>query len=189
VRWAVICAIAACGGHDDAPPPAPILPSSLEAGIARDLGAKLGAVVTVHCTKLFGVPRACTATLADGSKIAVHIRDRGKQWGWEIDGMIVSVAPIEAYVAGVVEDLGAAQAVDCGARVRRLVAGERVACKLARGGAAFVTVAKDGTFALELALDEGAARARTEGIDPKQLESRSRALEHTDDDDEVESAP
>jgi hypothetical protein len=62
---------------------------------------------------------------------------------------------------------------------------------------AFVTIAGDGAMALELALDEAAARARTDEV--KDLEKTSRALEKTDDDDEdddsartdagVESAP
>ncbi len=191
----LVCAfvLAACGDREAAPP-ATRSASKLELAIARDLTAKLGAAPEVRCRAMFGL---CVATLPDRSTLAIRVRDHGAQWAWEIEGLVVDARPIEAYVGSVLADLGAAQGVACGARIRHLAPGARVVCTLAGGGKAFVTIARDGTMSLELAMDAGAARARTDDV--VGLEKASRALEKTDDDDEedegartdggVESAP
>ena len=181
----LVCAIvvAACGDREHAEP-RPKQPSKLESAITRDLSAKLGEPPVVHCVTLFGYPRGCTATLADRSTLAIRVHDAPKRWTWEVAGLLVDARPIEAYVGGVLEDLGAAQGVSCGTRMRGLAPGGRVECGLARGGKAFVTIGAEGAMSLELALDPGAARARSEAA--TDLERASRALEHTEDEDEDE---
>jgi len=184
VRW-LVCAVvlAACGDREHAAPPVD-QPSALETAIARDLTARFGAAPVVHCASIFGYPRGCSATL-DGERFGIRVRDVGRTWRWQVLGLVVTMAPIEAYVRGVLDDLGATQGVACGARVRHVAPNDRVACDLARGGKAFVTIAADGAITLELALDPTAAKARSEPVPG--LEHRSRALAHTDesDDDEV----
>ena len=200
----VACAVA-CGDREpgdlgDLRPTSPP-PSRFELSIARELTARVGEPPTVHCATVYGMPRGCTATLAEGTKLPIRLRPVGTQVRWQVDGLVVKAAPIEDYLRGVLEDLGAAQAVDCGARLRRLAPGDRVACALARGGTAFVTVAADGALALEVALDPAAAKARTDVV--TDLEVRSKALDrtalpfglahaalrHTEDADEDEGAP
>ena len=141
----------------------------------------------MHCATVYGMPRGCTATLAEGAKLPIRVREVGKQVRWQVDGLVVMARPIEDYVRGVLEDLGAAQTVDCGARIHHVPPGDRVICALAGGGKAFATIAPDGSFALELALDPAAAAARTDAV--KDLEARSKALQHTEDADEDEGAP
>lgn len=199
----VVCAIlvAACGDRERAEPRSWEPPSRLEIAIARDLATRLGDAPVVHCARLFGVARGCTATLADRSTLAIRVHSTGTQWSWRVDGLLVDARPIEAYVTGVLVELGAGQGVDCGPKiVRHLAAGGRVDCALARGGKAFVTIDADGAMALELALEPEAARARSEEPKVKDLERASRALQHTEDGDDnddegatsdagVESAP
>ena len=161
--------------------------SPLELAIARDLTARFGASPAVRCYVIWRRPVVCTATLADRTRFTIAIRDDGARWRWAIEGKVVAVAPIEAFIHAELTDLGAAQGVACGARVQHL-ASDRLTCELEHGGKAFATIAADGTLAVELALDVGAAKARSDG--PADLEKRSRALAHTEDeDDEVESAP
>lgn len=193
----LVCAVllVGCGDRERAAPQADP-PSALETAIARDLATRFGAAPVVHCRTIFGYPRGCTATL-DKERFAIRVREAGRRWAWDIPGLVVMTQPIEDHVRGVLDDLGATQAVACGPRVRHLAPNERVVCELARGGKAFVTIAADGALALELALDPAAAKARTEDI--MGLDRVSRALAHTDesDDDEggattdagVESAP
>ena len=162
----LVCAIAlvACGDRERAQTPPPPQPSALERAIARDLTARFGAALVVRCVTVYGFPRGCTATFGDGGKLAIKVRDAGRRLSWKVDGLVVSAQPIEDYVRGVLDDLGIAQVVSCGARVRLLAHGDRVECALASGGKAFVTIAADGALALELALDPAAARARTEEV-------------------------
>jgi hypothetical protein len=115
------------------------------------------------------------AELPDGARIAIAIAPSGAGWTWRIDKLVVAAAPIETYLHETLGDLGAAQHVNCGPRVRVLRAGDRFACALERGGKAFVTVAADGTFAVELELDPRAAAARSEDIADKDLVRRSRS--------------
>ncbi len=176
--WALIACAAACG---DRGAPTGVAPpsSSLERAIAGDLSARVGAPVDVRCIELIGVPLGCMIAMPDGSALPVALHDAGSAWRWSIDGRLVSAAPIEAYVRDVVRDLGAAQSVTCGAALRRLPAGERVACHLERGGAAFVAVGSDGALRVEVQLDPAAAAARDEpetGAHDRALDGLSRGL-------------
>jgi hypothetical protein len=181
----LVCAVvlAACGDREHAERQID-QPSRLEIAIARDLTARFGVAPTVRCASIFGYPRGCSASLG-GERFGIRVRDVGRTWRWDVLGLVVAVAPIEDHVRGVLDDLGQGQGVACGMRVRHLAPGDRIACDLARGGKAFVTIAADGAFDVELALDPAAAKARSEPVTG--LEHRSRALAHTDesDDDEV----
>lgn len=179
--------LSACGDGEHAERKPPPQPSPLEAAIARALATKLGAAPKLHCAMLAGFPLGCFATLPDGKRLAIRVRDDGKHWTWKLDGLLVSAQPIEDYVRASLDDLGAVQNVFCGVRVRHLVAGERVACSLANGGEAFVTIAADGTMALEVELDPAAAEARARDPAPGDLERASKALQHTEDDEDEDS--
>lgn len=179
----LLLALVACGSAPD--PVAATHESKLATAIARDLTARLGAAPAVHCDYLWSIPFRCVATLPDKSKVQIAIRDTGTQYAWRAIGPILQVAPVEQYIKDELADLGAAQSVFCGARIQRV---DRLTCELERGGKAFVAIAADGTFTVELALDPAAAKARSDG--PADLEVRSKALAHTeDDDDEVDSPP
>lgn len=176
-------ALVACGSSPESTPA--VRENKLETAIARDLAAKLGAAPAVRCALLWSIPIRCTATLPDHSTVAIAIRDTGTQYAWRVIGTIFPVAPLEKFVEDELADLGAAQNVFCGARIQHV---DRLVCELERGGKAFVAIAADGTPSVELALDPAAAKARSDG--PADLEHRSKALAHTeDDDDEVDSPP
>jgi hypothetical protein len=173
-----IAALIACSDHAASEAALPDQ-SPLERAIAHDVDARLGAASYVHCVEILGVPLSCSALLPDRSELPIALHDAGSAWEWSIDGRLVAAAPIEAYVRDVVRDLGAAQSVTCGAALRRLPAGERVACHLERGGTAFVSVAADGTLGVEVQLDPAAAAARGEPVThakDAELDGLSRAL-------------
>ncbi len=155
-----LAALLACNAGGASPAGGTAGPSALERAIATDLGARLGKPIIARCLEPLGVPVRCTAYLPDGSALPVALRDAGAAWEWAIEGRLVAAAPIEAYVRGVVSDLGAAQGVGCGPGLRRLAAEEQVECRLERGGAAYVTIAADGALSVEVELDPKAAAAR-----------------------------
>jgi hypothetical protein len=175
--------VAGCG--EDVAPRAAAAPAAdaLATAISAAIGGRLGAAVITRCP--WPVP-ACFALLPDGSALTVHVDRRGDTATWRADGMVIATAPIEAYVRGALADLGVTTAAHCGPALRAMHPGERIACHLDTGGAAFVTVHGDGTLALELALDPAAAAARGDTVAPgadRELTAKSRALEASDDDD------
>ena len=101
----------------------------------------------------------------------------GPQGEWQLDGLLVKSAPIVTHVRGVLADLGAPQEVRCVPAIQVVAPDARIACALQRGGTAFITIAADGSFAVELALDLAAGSARTHEASERELESQSRALE------------
>jgi hypothetical protein len=168
VSW---LAFAGCADSrsNDAPPP-------LETAIARALTARFGVPVTTRCAIIGGTPIACHASLADGTQLPIAIA--GKTW--HLAGRVVETAPIAAYVQGVLADLGRSERATCGPAVQRVAPGQRIACALSGGGAAFVEIASNGALAVELALDRAAAAARTSGEPERELLRRSRALDRGD---------
>ncbi|HEY5933702.1 MAG TPA: hypothetical protein VIU61_03685 [Kofleriaceae bacterium] len=86
-------------------------------------------------------------------------------------------APIESYLREAVRELGAAQDVRCAPKVRIVTAGDRIECQLAGGGIAFATIAADGSFTIELALDHATGSARSLELSERELTEASRALE------------
>lgn len=169
LRIACAALVASCGRDDGAPPRLP--PETL---IARDLTARLGMPVTVRCIA-FGV--RCQVTLGDGSESPIWVTSAGSAWEWRSAGLAIDTAPITAYIDGVLADLGIAQTARCAPRIAHA---RRLACGLSGGGAAFVSIARDGQLALELALDPHAAAARSGPADDRELVRASHALEHLD---------
>ncbi len=133
-----------------------------EAEISADLGARFSTSVTTRCLMLTVVPLKCIATLADGTELPIAIEHARTEWQWHVDGVVIEAAPIVAYVEEGLAGLHVAQQVDCGSRIQVIKRGDRVVCKLAGGGAAFVDIAPDGSTSLELALDAATATVRTE---------------------------
>ena len=170
----------------DRAPTAPAGPTKLEASIATALGARLGAPIVAHC--LWPLP-ICVAHLPDGNTLALRVTDAGSAWTWRVDGLLVSAAPLEAYVHDELDALGVDTTASCGPRLRRVAPGERVECRLGNGGAAWLSVHADGTTALE-ARDRrrhGGRRAAAEVVTPdreRDLQRQSRALEPDDEADD-----
>lgn len=135
---------------------------TIETAIEADLSARFGTSVTTHCLMLTVVPLKCTAKLADGTELPIAIEHARAEWRWHVDGLVIESAPIVAYVEEGLAGIHVAQAVDCGPPIQVIQRGDRVVCKLAGGGAAFVDIAVDGSTSLELALDPDSAAARTE---------------------------
>jgi len=157
--------------------------STLAHAIAQDFATRHQAQASVACFLAFGAG-VCAAELTDGTTIPIAVHDAGSAWEWHIEPMLVDAAPIEAHVRAMLADLGIAQDVACGARLRALADGERIACKLSGGGTAFATVAPGGKLSVELALDADTATARTMTRDD--LTQMSNALQHADGDAGVE---
>lgn len=155
--------------------------SPLETGIARDLTARFGIPVSVTCKRTAGIPVRCDGMLLDGTKIPIAIDSASKtEWGWHVDGLVVQSHAIIGYVQDELATLGLARVVTCGPPVHVVKAGDRIACTLAGGGAAFVEIAADGATTLELALDRESAAARSELVTPdrdRALTEQSKALE------------
>jgi len=145
----------ACG-DTTSPPPTPPAPTYLEVTIARDLSVKLGHAVTVACP----IPMRCFARVTD-LEFPVEVARTTTGWVWKVARLIVRVAPIEGYLAQVLRDLGAAQAIHCGPEVQLLEPESLVECGLEHGGKAFASIHADGTFTTEIELDPVAAAARS----------------------------
>jgi hypothetical protein len=153
----------ACG---DSPREIPIAPepSHLELTIASQLSEKLGRRASVSCTP----PTHCVADLGDAT-LPIAITHGTDGWTWQVRGLLVRSAPIEAYLRGALADLGAAQGVRCGPAIRSVAPGARIECTLERGGKAFATIAANGSFTTEIALDPAAAAARSQDVPPSLL--------------------
>lgn len=174
-------AAASIGCRGDSHTRAPERP--VETAIARDLTARFGMPVEAHCE--LPIP-ACHATLADGSVIPVRLTSDGSGFDWHLDG-VIDTQPIARYVDAMLAENHVAKTADCGARVRRIDAGQRLTCELSGGGRAFVDIGAGGALSVELELDPAAAAARGEAVSPArehELEQKSRALDHGSDTDE-----
>jgi hypothetical protein len=119
--------------------------------------------------------------LPDRSELPIVLAPTGD---WRVDGLLVVSDPIEAYLREVVAEVGAVQEVRCAPRIRIVAAGDRIECRLGGGGIAFATIAADGSFTIELALDHAAGEARSVDLPERALSEQSRALE-TDGSDEA----
>ena len=151
----------------------------LETAIARELTARLGAPAQVRCLVVAGVA-ACRASV-DGVAVPLIVENHRGEWVWWVEGGVVATAPIAARVRDELADLAVAQTVDCG---KAIAVGRSVTCALSGGGAAFATIAKDGSVSLELAIDPAAASVRRE--EARDLTRTSRLLEHGRGDEEEE---
>lgn len=151
--------LAACGDRQASERP---MPSPVETAIARDLTARFGTPVTARCLVLTVVPLKCTAKLGDGTELPIAIEHTRSEWGWRVDGRVIETKPVVAFVQEHLAAIHVGQAVDCGAAVQVVKPSERLVCKLAGGGAAFIAFAPDGDASIELALDPQSAAARTE---------------------------
>lgn len=180
---ALLGVLAACGGSSrDAS-------SSLERAIDVALTQRLGIAVRTHC--LGYLPR-CAAVLPDGDTLPIAVTTTTGSTTWHVDGLLVTTDQLEAYLRDELADLGAPQTARCAPRIRLLAANARIECRLQHGGAGFVTVHADGTFALELVLDPAAATARSEPITPardQELTTTSHALAAGDEVGEGDGQP
>ena len=158
---------------------APLQSSPLETAIARELTARIGTAASTRCVIVLGVA-SCRASV-DGVVVAVVVENHRGEWVWWVEGGVVPTAPIAARVRDELGDLGVTQTVNCGKAIAK---GPRVTCSLSGGGAAFATIAKDGSVTLELAIDPAAAGVRSES--PSDLTQRSRSLERSAGDEEDE---
>ena len=168
-RVAVLAtALVACG-RDDGPRPR----SELEAAIDAELHRRFGVTARTRCLGIFP---GCHARLPDGALLPIAVTALANGgWEWQVDGMVIESAPVEAYLRDELAAMGAAQDATCGPPIRRVVAGERLECALANGGTAFVTIRADGSTAFELELDPIAARIRSEPLTAAHEEALTRA--------------
>jgi hypothetical protein len=139
------------------------------------LSERLGVPVGARCTST-----SCGAVTLGGVLIPITLTTAAGEVEWRVDGLLVTTDALEAYVAAEISELGAAQRVTCGRRIRRLVAGDRIACELEHGGRVYATIEADGGFSLETLLDPETVRLRDELVSPEleaELLRASRALE------------
>lgn len=186
----LVVAAIACGG-DHTPAATPV-----ERAIAAALTQRLGVPVGASCTAT-----SCGALTVGGVLIPITLTAAAGEVEWRVDGLLVTTDALEAYVAEEISELGAAQRVICGARIHRLVEGDRIACELERGGRVYATIHADGGFSLETLLDPEIVRLRDELVSPEleaELVRASRALEtgadaetdsEEDSDDSAPAAP
>ena len=174
----VLLCVVACRDRDTQ---SPLQRSPIETAIARALTSHFGVPAEVRCIVVAGVA-GCRARV-DSVRVPVVVENHRGEWTWSIEGVAVATAPIAARVRDELADLGVAQTVDCGKAVS---IGTRVTCALSGGGAAFATVARDGSVSFELALDPAVAAARSE--EPRDLTRTSRLLEHGSGEDEDENS-
>lgn len=165
-----------CGSKHPESDPIPPLAHAISA----DVAAKLGEPVALWCIAPFGMGH-CEATLLHTHQVVViDVIDDGKAWSWQLAPPNVSIAPVEKRVHERLIELGADQAVDCGARIQPIASGARIECKLAGGGAAFVAMTAKHVPEIELALDAAAAAARRDDVNG--LAEKSKALDTTGSD-------
>src|SRR5687768_1937734 len=81
-------------------------------------------------------PARCVA-LAEGVEIPVELRDDGPTLSWQVAGMVLTAPALEAEVGALLDELAVTAKVDCGPKVRIVVAGDRIEC-------AIVAAVRDG---------------------------------------------
>lgn len=166
-RAFALCAIGvACGKSPSEKPP-----TAMERAIAEQLAARVGVPVRVLCT---AQAERCRGILPDHSELPIVVEATGD---WHIEGLLIVSDPIEAYLREAITELGAAQDVKCVPKIRIVSAGDRIECQLGGGGIAFATIAADGSFTIELALDHATGSARSVEISDRELTEQSRVLE------------
>jgi hypothetical protein len=173
------CAISfaiACGDSPREIPTSPPAPTHLELTIASQLSAKLGRSANVSCPS----PTRCIADLGD-AKLPIEITKSSDGASWQVSGLLVRSAPIEAYLRDALDDLGAKQRLTCGAPIRSVEPGARIECTLERGGKAFATIQASGAFTTEIVLDPAAAAARSQEAPPQMLIDRGSGSDADDD--------
>lgn len=159
VTLALLLALASSCGRDAAQAKR----SPLELAIENTLGARFKTPVVARC---FDVAPACDVKLPDGGSLPIAVIRRGTDVEWRAVGLVVTSDELESYLRAEVAELGAPQDVRCAPRVRRIQAGDRIECWLARGGKGFVTVREDGSTSVEVVLDAASANARSELVTP-----------------------
>lgn len=179
---AAMLAIGACGDPPSRDRERDRPSTRLELSIERDIGARIGAAIRARCVAL---PPGCVALLPDGTRLPITLRIAPDgELAWAVDGLVVVVDALEAYLRETVAELGAPQGVRCGARVHRLAPGERVECALQLGGRAFVVVYGDGSTSVEVNFDPVAGAARSEYtsiVRDRELLEMSLKLEHAEE--------
>lgn len=177
--FAILTTLLAC--RDPRPGDVPARPSPIETEIARDLTARLGTPVTTKCWFALAVPVKCAATLADKTELPIAIDNASKtEWGWRVDGVVVETARVRDHVQAQLAGLHVTETAACGNPIAVVPPGGRLTCTLSGGGAAFVTIAADGSTSLEIELDPAAAAARGEDRTAdrdRALATESKALE------------
>lgn len=168
--------LAGCGRSE---PPGRV-ESPVEAQIRHSLAAQL-APIGVDVQAVECAPPRCTATLAGGATINLTTTAAGASGAvdWTLDGLVVAAAPLEDYVRHELDDLGVTARIDCGPRARAAHVGDRLRCVIAPpiGGLAWATIRDpSGAVAVEIALGDEAAQARTVETDQAALEQMSLAL-------------
>lgn len=157
--------------------------SPLERSIEETLGARFKTPVVARCFDFFAP--ACEVMLPDGSSLPISVIRRGTEVEWSAIGLVVTSDELEAYLRAEVGELGAPQDVRCAPRIRRINAGDRIECWLARGGKGFVTVGADGSTSVEVVLDAASANARSELVTPARETELLRASKVLDSADET----
>ncbi len=184
--WIPVLAAAACGGSSRS--------EGVEAILARDVAAQLGAEVTVTCpTGPF--PKACAVHVPGGDDLTIDVAEDRHAYLWSLRGFVIATAPLVEAIQDELTELGVAGEIACGPALKVVAVGDRVRCDLALGhtlGAAWARILDDdGDFELELALTAAAVQARTIDYDLDALTRESRALDRDDavgDGDEAAAA-
>jgi len=159
VTLALLVALASACGRDETGEAR----SPLERAIEDTLGARFKIPVVARC---FAFAPACEVKLPDGFSLPIAVIRRGREVEWRTIGLVVTSDELESYLRAEVAELGAPQEVRCAPRIRRIQAGDRIECWLARGGKGFVTVRGDGSTSVEVVLDAASANARSELVTP-----------------------
>jgi hypothetical protein len=166
--------------------------SPFEQQIASALTERLQRPISVWCEAHV----ACVARASEIEEVPIEVHFDGatpggtRDWSWEVHGMLIDSRPLEAYLKDAVADLGKPQDVKCAPQLRVLTKDNQIACWLANGGKAFVTVEPDGDTRVEIELDKAAADARSEIVLPQNddtLVRLSNALAHAEDSDGEEN--
>lgn len=177
----VIALVAFTIGCGDSPregiTPPPKL-SQLERTISEQLSVKLGRSATVACSG-----SSCLADVGD-AMIPIVTTNGPDGTTWRVRGLLVRSAPIERYLQGALDDLGANQRVTCGPPLRSVEPGARIECALSGGGKAFATIAANGSFTTEIVLDPASAAARSKDLPESALRDRGSASPGDLDDDD-----
>lgn len=180
----LLLAVVACGGGGGG--------AGVEAKLAEDVSAQLGAPVTVTCPA-GPFPKPCAVHVEDGDDLTIDVTDTKDAWQWSLRGFVIATAPLVAAIREELDDLGVQAEIACGPALRAAAVGERVRCDLDLGGvagAAWATILdEDASFELELALSPEAVEARTSDVDDVALTRASRELDRDEAEGEDDDAP
>ena len=144
-----------------------------EANLRRAIAAAIRTPVDrVRCR----APDRCDATVG-AITLPVRVRDAGTELAWELDGLVLHAADLEAAIEGALAELDQKRDAACGARVRIVQPGEQVTCQLSGSGRAWARIDAAGTADIEIALESTVVSARSEGLADSELDALSRALD------------